>query len=77
MDIHIHKHVSNTADGSPAMTSQSVWLIGLYKKNPDLLAFSLTIVSFISKLYVEKKTDFQVWYVLCYLAFTNCSKTNW
>jgi hypothetical protein len=24
MDIHIHKHVSNTADGSPAMTSQSV-----------------------------------------------------
>lgn len=56
MNVHIDKHAPDTADGGSAMTSQSVGLIGLYKKNPYLIAFSVTTVSFISNLCVKKLT---------------------
>jgi hypothetical protein len=54
MNVPIHKLVSITTDGAPAMTSENVGLVGLCKKDPFPRLFLVTTVSFISKLYVQK-----------------------
>jgi hypothetical protein len=54
MNVPIHKLVSITTDGAPAMTSENVGLIGLCKKIPLSQTFLVSTVSFISKLYVQK-----------------------
>jgi hypothetical protein len=61
MNVPIHKLVSITTDGAPAMSSENVGLIGLCKKIPFSKTFLGTTVSFISKLYVQKLSIFNMW----------------
>jgi hypothetical protein len=54
MNVPIHKLVSVTTDGAPAMTSENFGLNGIRKKDPAFPDLVVTTVSFISKLYVQK-----------------------
>jgi hypothetical protein len=54
LDVSHHTLVSISTDGVPAMTSENVGLIGLYKKNPISRTFLVITMSFISKVCVQK-----------------------
>jgi hypothetical protein len=55
INVPIHKLVSVTTDGAPAMTSKNVGLIGLYKKNPVFTDFfSCHCVIHQQTLYIQK-----------------------
>jgi hypothetical protein len=54
MNVPIHKLVSIATDGTSAMTSENVGLIGLWKTDPTFPDFLVTTVLFIRKLYVQK-----------------------
>jgi hypothetical protein len=54
MNVPIHKLVSVTTDGTPAMTSGNFGLTGLCRKDPTFSDSLVTTVSFTSKLCVQK-----------------------